>query len=334
MAAYVVYSSHTTCKGATIQIVLTNKEQYRKLCNEQNDLPLFHKDWWLDTVCEDWDVAIARNGDHISGVWPYSIERKIGVTIYRTPVLTPYLGPYIFYPADLKKTKRDNFEHETVNALLEQMQAAQVMAIALSPGHKQAGLYKSKGFSINTRQTFLMPLQEDEPAIFSRLHEDYRRNIRKAEAELEIATDAAALPQLWEYQKATLDRKDVGVHFSPAKLQALFDACKANLRCYLWVARKDGVIQAILWHVWDNERAYYLAGAKNPNAKDNRAMTALIWKAISESKKMGKQYFDFEGSMDPGVEKFFRNFGGERELYLTIQKNSSLLWKLKTMLRG
>jgi len=80
-------------------------------------------------------------------------------------------------------------------------------------------------------------------------------------------------------------------------------------------------------------RAYYLAGSKNPAAKDNRAMTALIWKAISESKKMGKGSFDFEGSMDAGVEKFFRNFGANRELYLVVSKNQSLLWKLKTLLQ-
>ena len=42
--------------------------------------------------------------------------------------------------------------------------------------------------------------------------------------------------------------------------------------------------------------------------------------------------FDFEGSMDPGVEKFFRNFGGMRELYLVLRKNESLLWKLKERL--
>jgi len=33
--------------------------------------------------------------------------------------------------------------------------------------------------------------------------------------------------------------------------------------------------------------------------------------------------------MDEGVERFFRNFGGERALYIVLRKNDSLLWKLK-----
>ncbi len=46
---------------------------------------------------------------------------------------------------------------------------------------------------------------------------------------------------------------------------------------------------------------------------------------------MGLRTFDFEGSMDEGVERFFRTFGGERALYMVLHKNDSLLWKVKQM---
>jgi hypothetical protein len=312
---------------------LTNKDQYKILCSQATDLPLFLQHWWLDAVCEHWDVAIAKNGDHTSGVWPYPQEQKIGTTLLRNPALTPYLGPHVFYPHDLKITKRDNFEHETIAALLAQVPEAKVWHLSMPPGQKQLGLLRAAYFDVQPRQTFLMHLDEDAPAIFLRLHEDYRRNIRKAEDEMEVTDDGNMLQQLWQYQEATLSRKDVQMHFSPEQLQQLYNACKENNSCALWVARKEGVVQAILWHVWDNERAYYLVGSKNPEVKDNRAMTLLIWKAISESVKMGKRVFDFEGSMDPGVEKFFRNFGGSRELYLVLKKNESFLWKLKELIR-
>ncbi len=196
------------------------------------------------------------------------------------------------------------------------------------------GFFKAAGFDIQVRQTFIIPLAEDEAGIFSRLHEDYRRNIRKADTEINIVNDASQLKELHNYQRATLDKKDVGMHFSMSQLQKIFDACLAHDNTALWVARKEDKIQAILWHIWDEKRAYYLVGSKNPEVKDNRAMTALIWHAIKESKKMGKVSFDLEGSMDPGVERFFRNFGGERELYLGLHKNESLLWKVKNIIKG
>jgi lipid II:glycine glycyltransferase (peptidoglycan interpeptide bridge formation enzyme) len=165
------------------------------------------------------------------------------------------------------------------------------------------------------------------------LHEDYRRNVRRAEKELTIADEPGMLQQLWEYQKSTLDSKDVRMHFSMGQLQSVFDACRERNTCALWTARKDGEVQAIIWHVWDDTHAYYLVGSKNPDSKDNRVMTALLWHAIAQSHAMGKKDFDFEGSMDPGVEKFFRNFGGRRELYLVLRKNNSWLWRLKEKLR-
>lgn len=336
MASLVVYSSCAARKGVAIQInhhFLSNKDIYRQLCNAPNQLPLFLQDWWLDAVCVNWDVAIVYNGDNIAGVWPYNTEQKAGVSIIRTPLLTPYLGPYIFYPHDLKESKRDNFEYEIITALYEKMPSAKMWNVSLMPGQKQIGFYRQSGFEVQPRQTFLMPLNAEETAIFSRLNEDYRRNIRKADGEITIQNEPELLPTLRQYMEATLDRKDVKMHYSAAFMQQVFDACILHSSAALWVARKAGEVQAIIWHVWDSENAYYLAGSRNPAVKDNRAMTALIWNAVKESAKTGRKYFDFEGSMDAGVEKFFRNFGADRELYMTIQKNDSLLWKLKNLIR-
>jgi lipid II:glycine glycyltransferase (peptidoglycan interpeptide bridge formation enzyme) len=86
--------------------------------------------------------------------------------------------------------------------------------------------------------------------------------------------------------------------------------------------------------MWDDVRAYYLVGSKNPAAKDNNAMPALLWHAAKHSKGLGKISLDFEGSMVPGVERFFRNFGAERHLYPTLVRERSALWKMaKTIKR-
>ena len=313
---------------------MSNKATYKTICEQHKGIPVFLQYWWMDAVCKEWDVAIVHNGDKVSGVWPYAIENKSGVSIRRSPVLTPYSGPHVFFPPDLKESKRDNFEHETISALLDKMPEAKVWFLCIQPGLKQAGLLKASGFEIQVKQTFLADLHHGIDTVFGRLNEDYRRNIRKADAELKVTEEPQMLAKLYEYQKATLNSKDLQVYHSLEQMQAVFDACKAHDSTALWVAKKDNAVQAIVWQVWDDDRAYYLAGAKNPAEKDNRAMTALLWHAMKEAMHRGKKTFDFEGSMDPGVEKFFRNFGGERELYLIIQKNDSLLWKLKEKLRG
>lgn len=313
---------------------MSQKQAYRALCAQPNNMPLFHQDWWLDAVCgaDGWDAAMVQNGNNPGGAWPYATTKKLGVAMLHNPVLTPYLGPHIFIPDSMKPAKRDGFEQDMTAQLMKAMPSVPVWNLALQPGQQQVGVYKQRGFEVTPRQTFIMPLDVPEEELFMRLHEEYRRLIRKAE-DITITQEPEMLPTLWEYQKATLDKKDVHMHFSLPQLQRLYDACAAKGFTALWVARKAGAPQAILWHMWDATRAYYLVGSRNPAIKDTAAMRALIWNAIKASKQMGKHSFDFEGSMDPGVELFFRNFGGTRTLYLVLKKNTSFVWRVKGWLR-
>ncbi len=312
---------------------MSRKDLYIRLCNERTDIPLFLQPWWLDSVCNSWDVAMTSNGDHISGVWPYAIDKKAGVTILRNPKLTPYMGPHIFYPPDIKESNTDSFEHETVTELLKQIPDAKVWHLAMQPEMKQVGLFKHAGLKTNAQQTFLLDLNADEQTLLANMKENNRRNIRSAEKEIEIVNDPSQLKQLYKFQKDTLDSKGVMQAYSFAQLQKVMEACLAHKHSALWVARTNNDVQAIVWHAWDSKCSYYLMGGQNHDGNSYKAMTALLWHTIKEAKRSGNKLFDFEGSMDEGVERFFRNFGGKRALYLVLQKNDSLLWKIKKMIR-
>jgi lipid II:glycine glycyltransferase (peptidoglycan interpeptide bridge formation enzyme) len=279
-------------------------------------------------------MAMVQNGDTLAGIWPYVPESRYGISFLNNPPLCPYLGPYVMFPADLKVSKQESFEHQTITALLDQLPQAQVITTACRPDIRQAGLFTQAGFDLKVRQTFLMDLSTaTEADLMSRMQEDYRRNLRKAAPELTIANEPDAAADLYAFQEATLARKGLRMQYPLSYFRRLLDASVAHQQGALWVARKEGVAQAMVWQVWDDTQSYYLVGSKNPAVKDMRAMTALIFHAMNQSRMMGHQYFDFEGSMDPGVEHFFRHFGGRKALYLVLQKNTSLLWKLKNRLR-
>jgi lipid II:glycine glycyltransferase (peptidoglycan interpeptide bridge formation enzyme) len=309
------------------------KETYRKHCTQQA-MPLFMQHWWLDAVCDDWNAAIAMKGDQLAGIWAYAIEHKMGVSMLRTPMLTPYLGPHVFFPADLKESKADSYEHETIAELIKQLPDAQVWHLAMPPGLKQAGIFKKQKLRAEVQQTFLIELQESEAALFANIKESARRNIRTAEKDIIITDESACLEQLYKFQENTLAGKGKQLPYSLADLKKIMDACKAHDACALWVARNGVTIEAIVWQVWDANRSYYFMGGQNPEANGYKAMSLLFWHSMKESKKRGHSIFDLEGSMDEGVERFFRNFGGRRELYMVLYKNDSLLWKLKKVLLG
>ncbi len=292
--------------------------------------------WWLDAVCdspEDWDVALTMKGDVITGIWPFTLGERLSISMMRNPRLTPYQGPHIFFPPDIKDSNRDSYEYDVMEQLLDALPDADVWRLSLMPGIRQAGLFRRGGLHVEVQQTFLIPLEEKETYIFQQFKEPLRRNIRAAEKTTIISEEPEALGMLFGFQKATLTEKRVVQPYNEAHMQSLLDACMEHGSGAVWVARENGEVQAIIWNVWDTERSYYFMGGKNPAVENSKAMSALLWHCILQAKARGNKYFDFEGSMDGGVERFFRAFGGRRELYLVLKRNGHWFWKILSALR-
>ena len=57
---------------------MTNKEKYRKFCEKEKNIPIFSKDWWLDSVCGEnaWDVVLFEKGGEIWASLPYQKTKK------------------------------------------------------------------------------------------------------------------------------------------------------------------------------------------------------------------------------------------------------------------
>ena len=216
--------------------------------------------WWLDAVCEDWDVAIAENGDNISGIWAYPIEQKMGITMMRTPLLTPYLGPHIYYPPDIKESKLDSFEYDTMADLMKQLPPAKVWHLAIQPGIKQVGLFKQYKLRPQVQQTFLLELNGDEGSLLSNMKDTMRRNLRLAEKEIIVTESNGCLKDLYDFQQKTLSRKDKQAAYSFSDLERILKACIANNAGTLLVAKEGEQTQAIIWQVWDNNCSYYFMG--------------------------------------------------------------------------
>jgi len=76
---------------------------------------------------------------------------------------------------------------------------------------------------------------------------------------------------------------------------------------------------------------YYLVSS---NAKNDNALSACGVKfCIEESIRRGCFAFDFEGSMIPDIEVFFRSFGGELLPYFSIEGGNGILYFLRKLLK-
>ena len=88
----------------------------------------------------------------------------------------------------------------------------------------------------------------------------------------------------------------------------------------------EGQLLAATYIIWDRFRSYYLLGGyqeEGPSAETARiATTVAIWEAMRFTREdLGLRTLDLEGSMIPGVELFFRKFGGVLTPFYTIAWN-------------
>ena len=127
----------------------------------------------------------------------------------------------------------------------------------------------------------------------------------------------------------TFDRQGKHPPYSPEFIRLLDQACQANSARRIFIAEDDqGNHHAGAYIIWDEQSAYYLMGGGNPVLRSSGATSLCMWEAIQFSASVTKS-FDFEGSMNEPVERFFRAFGAVQTPYFSIKKTPSLLIKIR-----
>jgi predicted GNAT family acetyltransferase len=314
---------------------MTNKAKYLSLPQLQQQLPVFFQPWWLDIVSKHWDIALADDSGVATGVWPFSTDRKAGLKLIRNPQLTPYLGPLFFYPEQLTEEQKVNFEQKTFQQLWEQIPRWDSFDLEANLSFTNEECFTQKGFNVTHQITYEIELQQSEEQLFSAFHTNHRNLIKQAVQQHTIIEGEESLQQLLALHKETFSRKKKPYPFHTDMMERLVKESLKHEAGNLFATKdeKDN-ITACIFTVWDKDKIYLLLSTVNLEQAHQGAVRLLIWHAIKAARSKGLKIFDFEGSMDPGIEAFFKRFGGERKTYLCVSKNKSLLWKIKKTVLG
>ncbi len=104
---------------------------------------------------------------------------------------------------------------------------------------------------------------------------------------------------------------------------------------FSFITKKDDVILSATFCVFDKEKCYYIFGGYNSDKAHSGAGPLAVWSSIEYAQNLGLKIFDFEGSMMPPIESYFRSFGGNLVPYFVVNKASFISeCFLKTMKRS
>jgi len=298
-------------------------EQYTKLNDEYGSI--FTSLEWLKLFKDNITIyGIYKNDGQLIGGFYLAIHKIKGIKMLWQAPYASHLGP--FFKIEQKKyVKKLDFEKELIETFARFIDELNYAGLSFRISNKiiDTQPFTWRKFTVIPQYTYIVDLDTDEDMMWENMASENRNDIRKGEKdELEVkqVTDFKLTKELiyktFDRQNMEVDNKDLE--------KILFEFANDD-NSYSFICYKNGTPISTSFCIYDNQTAYYILGGYDYENKHHSAGTMVIWESIKHAKATGLKYFDFEGSMKPEIEKYFRKFGGKLTTIYRINKiNRSL----------
>ena len=313
---------------------MINRERYREFCEQEKNIPIFSKPWWLDSVCgkDNWEVLLYEKGGNIWASMPLFKEKKYMFDIITMPKLTQTMGAYIKYPKGQKYYKKLSWEKELMNYFISNLPKYDAYNISFSPVIENWLPYYWEGFTQTTRYSYVINNTTIEE-LSKNFETDIRRRRKKADKLGIVVNESDNIKKFYELNKMTFTRQNKTIPYSFEFIKNLYENCKENNSCKIFFAKDiDKNVIASNFLLYDDSTVYYLMGGMDSKYKDMGGMDVIQYESIKFALESGRT-FDFEGSMIESIEKYFRSFGAIQQPYFNISKTNSKLLKTRNFIK-
>lgn len=298
---------------------MTNKERYIEWAGKQEYLPVFMHPWWLDAVCagKEWDVLIAEDAEgQIKGVMPYLLRKRAWLRYIVMPQMTQSGGIWVSPDVTGDKWKTA----EVCRQIAEQLSAMKLAYYYQQylPGSLCVDAMRGLGFKTRERVTYRVDDLSDLDALIDSFSKNKRRQLQKA---LSLHVERGMNPEdFYRFHTRCLRTRKRQCSYSREFLLVLERKAHRLKQCeILSVCNADGVPYAAAFLVWDKHYMYYLIPAYDSAFRDSGASALLVLEAMKLAREK-HVHFDFEGSMDRGIAKHYKQFGSTPYTYYSVEK--------------
>jgi len=299
-----------------------SRELYDKFIQSSPQSSLYSSSWWLDIVTGgDWEVAALVNNDGIKAAIPYTIQRfKGGVTAMLPIPLSLYNG-VLLRPCEGKYATRLSEQIELMSALIEMLPNVDYVRLKLHHSLQNWQPFFWKGFQQTTTYTYIIRDLSEE-SVWTGMRENIRREIKKAQRQLAVC-DNLGMDAFFNVYAATFERQKMRVPYTLPFLKRLDEVCaQKGCKKLLFASDSQGNIHAAVYIVWDSHSAYYLMGGGDSELRTSGAHSLLMWEAIRHVSGFVEE-FNFAGSMNQAIERFFRGFGAQQVPVIEVYKENN-----------
>ena len=235
----------------------------------------------------------------------------------RVPYMTPNIS--LFYSKDLI-TNENSFQKEISEAIIVFLEKSKfhltIFSFPVNFLFLQSFYWKK--FKVIPRFTYRLNLIDSLDVIYSKLSKGKKRDLKKAKKDglvVKLSQDYETVRLL---VNKTFQRKNK-TYQSELVDKILFNFANES-NSFAFITYENNIPISTTFCIFDNTTVYYLLGGYDSLKKHSGAGVLSLWNSIEYAKSINKKVFDFEGSMIPEIEKYFRDFGGCLVPYFSINK--------------
>lgn len=293
---------------------------------------VFHHSWWLEATGYDFEILVCRDaGEVVAGI-PLPRKRRAGLTLFHSPMLTPYLGP-IF---DLSKP-RSAYEQVSLMRRLGESLARAIKGYDSFSYTAGASAPDLQGFLWADYQaqlgyTFRFEAGTSVDQVLRGMAKGQRGALAKAQRSQTIVSAEKEIDLLLELNKQTFARQGLSLPYPENLLRRLWAAARARGQAQIYLARAvQGMFVAGMLVVHDARSSYMLLEGISPEGRSLGGVALVEWQAIQDALVAGRA-FDYEGSELRNVEPRLRRWGAVPKPIWRLERAGSLRGALARML--
>ncbi|HAN79585.1 MAG TPA: hypothetical protein DCQ31_18395 [Bacteroidales bacterium] len=276
------------------------------IANAVNGMPYAYS-WYLDIVHPEWEALVA---DDYSYVMPLTCNKKLAISYLFQPLFTQQLG--VFSTEELSP----NLIELMLDAIPKKYR---FIEINLNTFNK---LDRYLHYS-NPRLTYQMDLVQNYPKLHEKYSYNARRNLRKSEKNGLYGVEGMSAHELINFYKENIGSDSI--KHKPEDYDTLkrliISAIRFRVGYTYGVYDKNNTLLSAAFYLHTHGKTILLILVSSKEGKTLGAGFYLVDKYIKINAEKNI-VLDFEGSMLPGVARFYAGFGAKPYKYPSVKINN------------
>ena len=280
---------------------------------------IYGNSWYLKALQKKVNILTVKEGNRIHAGIILTKNRR---ETYANPYLCKHLGVYY---ADFKGT---NYNIETkrrkvTDLLLTELTKLPSFDYFFHPTFNTYLPFYYQKFDNRLRYSYWIDFKESSLAIIeANFHTKLRSELKFAEKQNYFLDKTIDFNTCIKLCQTTFIQKGEKFPFSKSFLSAYYRLLREKEVLEIFgLKNKEGEVMAVAALLKYKKVTTLILSGINKAIIERGANEWLIYQCILQAKEQGDA-FDFEGSMLPKIESFYRKFGGQYVPYLNIYKNS------------